>query len=54
MLIDEQLPTWERRVLRGQPVNQPAETVFAAIRRVDFFRSPVIARGRAVRRRWRR
>jgi hypothetical protein len=41
-LIDELMPHWERRILRAQPVNAPPERTFAAIRKVDFLRSPVI------------
>jgi hypothetical protein len=43
MLIDDELPSWERRVLVSLPVEADSVTTFAAIRRVDFFRSPVIA-----------
>jgi hypothetical protein len=42
-LIDELMPVWERRILKALPVNASAESTFAAIRRVDFFRSRVIA-----------
>lgn len=43
MLIDDQLPVWERRVLMARPVQADADTTYAAIRRVDFLESPVIA-----------
>ena len=43
MLIDEQMPTWERRVLAARVVAAPVGATFAAIRRVDFLQSPVIA-----------
>lgn len=43
MIIDEQMPAWQRRVLRARVVGAPRSTTYAAIRRVDFFRSPVIA-----------
>jgi hypothetical protein len=43
MLIDHELPRWERRVLVSLPVEADSLSTFAAIRRVDFFRSPVIA-----------
>lgn len=43
MLIDEQLPVWERRLLMARSVEAPAATTFEAIRQVDFFDSPVIA-----------
>jgi hypothetical protein len=42
-LMDAQLPRYEQRILRTQVVRAPASTTFAAIRRVDFFRSPVVA-----------
>ena len=42
-LVDELMPVWERRILKAQPVNASAERTFSAIRRVDFFRSPIIA-----------
>jgi hypothetical protein len=42
-LVDELMPGWERRILNAQPVNASAERTFSAIRRVDFFRSPIIA-----------
>jgi hypothetical protein len=43
MLIDQELPSWERRVLVSLPVEADSVATFGAIRRVDFFRSPVIA-----------
>jgi hypothetical protein len=43
MLIDQELPRWERRVLVSLPVEADSLATFAAIRRVDFLRSPVIA-----------
>jgi hypothetical protein len=43
MLIDQELPSWERRVLVSLPVEADSVATFAAIRGVDFFRSPVIA-----------
>ncbi|MFC9555305.1 hypothetical protein ACFTWF_31200 [Rhodococcus sp. NPDC056960] len=42
-LIDAQLPVYEQRVLRTQVVRAPGPATFAAIQRVDFFRSPVVA-----------
>ncbi len=43
MIIDEQMPTWQRRILRARAVSASESATFAAIRRVDFFESPVIA-----------
>ena len=43
MLIDQELPSWERRVLVSLPVEADSLATFAAIRRVDFLRSPMIA-----------
>src|SRR6476659_2577861 len=43
MLIDEQMPAWERRVLAARVVAAPVGATYAAIRRVDFLQSPVIA-----------
>ena len=42
-LIESQLPRYEHRILRTQVVRASAPTTFAAIRRVDFFRSPAVA-----------
>ena len=42
-LVDELMPRWERRIVMTQPVNASAKHTFAAIREVDFFRSPIIA-----------
>jgi hypothetical protein len=42
-LIEAQLPRYEQRILRTQAVRASAPATFAAIRRVDFFRSPVVA-----------
>jgi len=42
-LIDAQLPVYEQRVLRTQVVRAPGPATFAAIQRVDFCRSPVVA-----------
>jgi hypothetical protein len=42
MSIDDQMPRWERRFWTCLPVAAPADRTFAAIRHVDFFRSPVI------------
>ncbi len=42
-LIESQLPRYEQRILRTQVVRASAPTTFAAIRRVDFFRSPAVA-----------
>jgi hypothetical protein len=43
MLIDDELPTWERRVVLAETVDAAAQLAFEAIRRVDFFESPIIA-----------
>jgi hypothetical protein len=43
MLIDTHMPTYERQVLRAWAIKAPKDTTFAAVRRVDFFQSPVIA-----------
>ncbi|EHK80378.1 hypothetical protein [Rhodococcus pyridinivorans] len=40
---DRQLPVIEQRVVRARVVDAPAGDTFAAIRRIDFMRSPVIA-----------
>ncbi|WP_051004132.1 MULTISPECIES: hypothetical protein [unclassified Rhodococcus (in: high G+C Gram-positive bacteria)] len=42
-LIEAQLPIYEQRILRTQVVCASAPEIFAALRRVDFFRSPVVA-----------
>ncbi|WP_416063318.1 hypothetical protein [Rhodococcus indonesiensis] len=39
---ERQLPVFEQRVVRARVVDAPAPDTFAAIRRVDFMRSPVI------------
>jgi hypothetical protein len=43
MVIDELMPTWLRRVVAARVVDAPAAATYSSIRRVDFFRSPVIA-----------
>lgn len=43
MLIDRQMPTYERQILRARAISAPKDTTHAAVRRVDFFQSPVIA-----------
>lgn len=40
---ERQLPVFEQRVVRARVVDAPAGDTFAAIRRIDFMRSPVIA-----------
>jgi hypothetical protein len=42
MSIDALLPTWDRRLWFAEPVRAAPHATFAAIRRVDFFRSPLI------------
>lgn len=43
MLIDTHMPTYERQVLRARAIKAARDTTLAAVRRVDFFDSPVIA-----------
>jgi hypothetical protein len=42
MLIDEQMPQWEQHVVRAEPVDAAPQTTYDAIRRIDFFDSPVV------------
>ena len=42
-IIDRQMPTWQRRVLQARAVRAPSSETHAAIRRVDFFGSPLVA-----------
>src|SRR5919106_2668598 len=41
-LIDEQMPQWELHFARAEPVNALPRRTYDAIRRVDFFVSPVV------------
>ncbi len=43
VLIDDQMPRWERRVLKARIVEAPPDVTYDAIRAVNFFDSPVIA-----------
>jgi len=43
MLIDQEMPVYERRVLIAQTVEAGSPATFAALRSVDFFESPMIA-----------
>ncbi|MGN6634809.1 MAG: hypothetical protein ACTHJ6_05015 [Oryzihumus sp.] len=43
MLIDNELGAWERRVALARVVEASPAATFAAIRRVDFLASPVVA-----------
>jgi hypothetical protein len=40
MLIDEQMPQWEQRFVRAEPVDATSPVTYEAIRRIDSSSRP--------------